>query len=326
MNRLAVLAFGGAGVLMLAACGPGGFATSPANSPVAGTEPGLSTYLCPGVTSDTLLQWRDSDGSLSGTYESAQLSGQAPQEQVSSDSGELSGSLDGTAITLNIGVSQPLYGTLSGSRLTLNVPRSDGTLQADTCSQASLNDWNKTVVSLNSQASGENNPANQQAAQQQLASAVSSLESDSMTLNNDTSLSGALTKMKHDYGQEQSAWQTVQSASCQNVSYDAGAVSYDAGAVNFDLGTLNYDVTSLRNRDIQAVKYDLSNVSLDLSGLQNLGMTPDTDSSSAVAAGNRALTSAANAISWADGQGSTINNEAKQLATTAQNYASAHSC
>ena len=38
------------------------------------------------------------------------------------------------------------------------------------------------------------------------------------------------------------------------------------------------------------------------------------------------VTSPASAISWADRQGSIINNEAKQLATTAQNYACAHSC
>jgi hypothetical protein len=46
---------------------------------------------------------------------------------------------------------------------------------------------------------------------------------------------------------------------------------------------------------------------------------PGTDSSGAVAAGNQALTTAANAISWAQGQGNTINGEAQQLATTAQN-------
>ena len=51
---------------------------------------------------------------------------------------------------------------------------------------------------------------------------------------------------------------------------------------------------------------------------------PGTDSSSAVAAGNQALANAANAISWAQGQGKIIDGEAQQLAATAQNYANSH--
>jgi hypothetical protein len=63
-------------------------------------------------------------------------------------------------------------------------------------------------------------------------------------------------------------------------------------------------------------------VASDLSTLRDLGAPPGTTSSAAVAAGNKALTSAANAISWANGQGQKINAEAQALATTAQNYAS----
>lgn len=62
----------------------------------------------------------------------------------------------------------------------------------------------------------------------------------------------------------------------------------------------------------------------DLCALQSLGATPDTDPSAAIAAGNKALTNTANAISWAQDQGNTINGEARQPATAAQNYATAH--
>jgi conjugal transfer/entry exclusion protein len=62
----------------------------------------------------------------------------------------------------------------------------------------------------------------------------------------------------------------------------------------------------------------------DLGTLQNLGAAPGTDSSSAVAAGNKALSNAAGAISWANQQGNAINNQAQQLATTATNYANSH--
>jgi hypothetical protein len=335
MVRLVVSAAIGALLLLTGCASTTSHPPDSPSSPVAGAEPGVTTYLCSGSTNDTLLQWRDSTGGLSGTYESAQLSGQAPSEQVNSSSGELSGTLNGTAITLSIGLSQSLYGTLSNGQLTLNVPQSDGTIRAGTCNQSSLSDWNKAVTSLSSQASSDNDTANQQAAQQQhdqqvsqaqrsLAGEVSSLESDSTTLNNDNSLADTVSQMKSDYGQEQSEWQTVQSDSCQNKSYDAGTVGYDAGTVNYDLGTLNYDVTSLQDGGIQTVRDDLSKVSSDISTIQNLGATPATNSSPAVAAGNKALTSAASAISWADGQGKTINGEAQALATTAQNYASSH--
>ncbi len=64
-------------------------------------------------------------------------------------------------------MSQPLYGTLSNGQLTLSVPQSDGTIQAGTCNQASLSDWNRAVATLNGQVNSDYNTANQQLAQQQ---------------------------------------------------------------------------------------------------------------------------------------------------------------
>jgi hypothetical protein len=45
-------------------------------SPAA--EPGLTTFICAGSTSATLLQWTDSNDDLSGTYEYSSIGGQAP--------------------------------------------------------------------------------------------------------------------------------------------------------------------------------------------------------------------------------------------------------
>ena len=103
-------------------------ATSSATSPVAGAEPGVTTYLCSGTGLDDLLQWRNSNGDLSGTYEEAQLSETAPSEQVSSNSGSLRGTLNGNQLTLSIGSSQDLYRPVSGGQLSLNVPQSDGSI------------------------------------------------------------------------------------------------------------------------------------------------------------------------------------------------------
>jgi hypothetical protein len=163
-------------------------------------------------------------------------------------------------------------------------------------------------------------------AQSSLANDVSSLSSDTATLNNDTSLAQGVSQMKQDYAQEQSDWQTEQNTACSTdeVGADADTVGADADSVGADLDDLNADVTDLQDGGISSVQTDLSNVASDLSTLQGLGAAPGTPSSAAVAAGHKALTSAASAISWANGQGQKINTEAQALATTAQNYASSH--
>ena len=51
---------------------------------------GMTVFICQGTTNATLLQWQDSNGYLSGSYGYSSISGQAPQEQVSANSGDLS--------------------------------------------------------------------------------------------------------------------------------------------------------------------------------------------------------------------------------------------
>jgi hypothetical protein len=173
-----------------------------------------------------------------------------------------------------------------------------------------------TVVPMQNGVANTHNHDVQQA-QQSLASDLSAQVSDAATLNNDTSLSQAVGDMQKDYEQERSDWQTEQNTACST-----DEVGGDADTVGGDLDDLNGDVTDLQDGDIKSVQTDLSNVASDLSTLRGLGAPPGTPSSAAVAAGNKALTSAANAISWANGQGQKMNAEAQALATTAQNYAS----
>jgi hypothetical protein len=304
-------------------------------------EPGVATYLCSGSTSDMLLQWRDDSAGLSGTYQRADLSGQVPSEAVSSDSGELSGTLDATAITLSIGLSQPLYGSFSGSRLTVNFPQQDGTIQAATCTQASIADWNNMVDALNGKAGSDNSTAVQQQAQassaaarqqavsnaqQSLTNDVSALEQDSATMNNDASLASDISSMKQDYQTGQNDWSTEQSDSCSNVSGDASTVGGDASTVGGDLSTLQGDMQTLQSGDLQTVKNDLGNVQNDLTTLNGLGVAPGVNAAPATAGGNQALKNAAKAIAWANQNGTSINSNAQALANTAQNYANRHQC
>jgi hypothetical protein len=325
-------------VLLVAGCGgiiPVGHSSATHS---AGAEPGVDSYLCSGTTSDELLQWRDSGGYLSGTYQYANLSGQAPSEQVSSNSGNLTGTLNGTAITMSIGLSQDLYGTLSGGQLTLNVPQQNGTIQAVTCSQASIDDWNKAVGALNSQAGSDNQQANQAQAQashdqavsnaqSSLSRDVTSVQNDASSLENDNTLAGDVNTMKQDYQNEQNDWQTEQKdAGTCGVSGDAGAISGDASAIGGDQSALQSDIGSLQSNGMASVKTDISTINSDMSAIRNLGATPDTDPSSAIAAGHKALTDSQNAIDWATNQGNQIAAAANSLSNTAQSYANSHGC
>jgi hypothetical protein len=92
------------------------------------------------------------------------------------------------------------------------------------------------------------------------------------------------------------------------------------------IGTLQTDIQSLQSGDIQSVQTDLSHVQTDLSTLSGLGATPDTNASPAIATGNQALKSAANAIIWANQNGNSIDSQAHALATTADSFANSHGC
>jgi hypothetical protein len=314
-------------------------ATPAAATPAA--EPGVKSYLCAFTDGNMLLQWNSANGYLSGTYQDAAISGTAPQEQVNTNQGDLGGTTSGSGgITLNIGTAT-WYGTIGGSSVTLNVPQNDGSIQPVTCNQAGVSDWNSAVTQLRSQVTTDNNTTLQAQAsesasaaqaqqvsnaQQALASDVSSLQSDTSSLNTDTSLAGDVNQMKQDYGQEQSDWKTEQSDDCSSVIGDADTVGGDADTVGGDLDTLNGDINTLQSGGIQSVQTDLSDVQTDLSNLQSLGVAPAMSSATASASGKQALTNAANAISWAQGQAKTINGEAQALATTAQNWANQHGC
>lgn len=343
-----ISAFGVAGCSHAITVTPSSAVTKAVATPAAAipaAEPGVTSYLCAFSDGDMLLQWNSANGDLSGTYQDAAISGTAPQEQVNTSQGDLSGTTSGSGgITVNIGTAT-WYGAINGSAVTLNVPQNDGSIQPVTCNQASVSGWNSAVAQLSGEVTTDNNTAQQvqasqsaaaaQAqqvsnAQQSLASDVSALQSDTSTLNTDTSLAGDVNQMKQDYQTEQNDYQTEQTdyqeGGCTQEGGDAGTVGADAGTVGADLGSLQADVSSLQVGDIQSVQTDLSNVKADLSTLQGLGVTPAVSSATAIADGNQALTNAANAISWAQGQGKTINSEAQALATTAQSWANQHGC
>ena len=118
---------------------------------------GRSTYLCPGSRTGELLQWRDKDGKLSGTFKDIWMDGHAPTEGITTISSGLSGTLNGTAITLNIGFPHPLHARLDGGHFSLNIPQPNGKAETVTCRPASMADWNKKVAALYDKLNEENN-------------------------------------------------------------------------------------------------------------------------------------------------------------------------
>jgi len=161
VNRIISGTLAGACVL-LAGCSspPAGHIAGSASS--AAARPGESTYLCPGIAGGELLEWREHDGDLRGTFHYMWLSGQAPSEGITSLSGDLTGTLRGTAITLHAGFSHPLRASLKGGLFSLNIPDPDGATETVTCRRASMADWNKEVAALNNKLNADNNlPASQ---------------------------------------------------------------------------------------------------------------------------------------------------------------------
>jgi hypothetical protein len=296
--RLAILA---AGTAALTACGGVAGVVYGHSSATAAAEPGVDTYLCQGSTEDDLLQWRDSGGYLSGTYQQAQIAGQAPSEQVSSSTGSLSGTLNGTAITLDINGPQDLYGTLSGGQLSLNVPQSGGSIQTATCGQSSVDDWNKAVSALNGQAASDNQAANQAQASasqaQAQAAQESSAQGDVSMLRQDTSLSGDVSQIAGDVkstdGDVAQTRADAANGNGDNCTNASSTVYNDAASTVYnDVLSTAYNDVLRAGDDISTLRKDISTVQGDQSALANAGLPGTPGADAAVSAAQAAISSA----------------------------------
>lgn len=276
------------------------------SAPVAtpAEEPGMTIFICSGPSSASLLQWQDDNGYLSGSYEYSSISGQAPQEQVTSDQGDLTGTLNGNAISLTIGLQEPLYGTLDAGQLTLNIPQADGSFQAGTCNSGSLSGWNSAVAALDSQIGSDNNTALQQQAQASQASANAAAEQqaqsdlstlEGFSLSPDLSkLAGDLTQTSNDLAAEKTAAAAGPNADggdcynlTSNVDYDAQSnVAYDAQS---DFG---YDLQQNLVPDISSERQDISAFQTDLSNLQDMGLPAPSGAQAAITAAQNEIASA----------------------------------
>jgi hypothetical protein len=296
----------------------------------AAASPQLLSFLCwngPGDTSATLLQWQ-SGSVVSGTYRNASLGDTAPDEQVSTNSGALTGTVSGSSASLDLGGSGQMYGTL-GSNLVLNVPQQDGTIQPVTCKPGTAAGWNQALTVLGRQVTSDNAAAAAQQqeqntnaqitqADQQLTSDITTLTQDATALNTDTTLADDIQQMQTDVATEQSDYQTELTDSCLDKGGDADTVGGDADAVGGDLDGLNGDISGLQASDVSS---DLSAVQSDVATISNLGSVPNPDPSAAIKVGKKALKNLVAAIAWATSKGNSLNSQAQQISNQAQSAA-----
>jgi hypothetical protein len=302
-------------------------------SATAGSGGGLESFLCwngPGDTGAALLQWT-AGATVNGTYHEASLTGTAPNEQTSTGSSALTGTINGTDASFDFGGSGQIYGKLT-TDLVLNVPQQDGTIRPETCKPGSTGAWNRAIADLRTTAASNNQAAlqqqQQQQQQQQISQAQSSLASDVATLTQDASaqqrdktLADDIQAMSDDLATEEQDYATEQSDSCLNKGGDAGVVDGDAGVVDGDLGSLQGDISALRSGAMQSIRGDLAAVNSDVNTLQSLGAVPAIDPSVAIALGKKTLSDSRKAITWALQQGQTLDSQAHQISHQADSLA-----
>ncbi|MCB2177819.1 MAG: hypothetical protein KQH57_18570 [Actinomycetales bacterium] len=243
-------------VLLCAALATAGCAGSSGN--------GQATFICPGSDNASLLQWNDLDGQLSGSYTYAELAGSAGNAAVSSDSATLTGTRDGSAITLAINVlfgSQPVSGSVNGDTLTLNVPQSDGSVQAGTCRAGSLEKWNQLIGTLGARADSSNAAHAQQQAAASAAAADAKTQEDAqraLAAVLDFSLDDSLEDLAADVAEADSDLAQGKADAALGAMSDGYSCYNLSGTVAYDItGTLEYTVNSSFAYDLDGLLSDI---------------------------------------------------------------------
>ena len=166
--------------------------------------------------------------------------------------------------------------------------------------------------------------ASQQAAQkrdqqisglrQRLTGDISKLAHDTAAVQSNTSLAADVQKMRGDLANEQGEYVTVQHDSCTVRAGDVDRVQGGSDMVDGDADTAQGDISSLQANPVSG---DVSAVRAVVRELRNLGASPATKPSAAVAAGNKALKDLDGAIASARQQSSGLDGTADQLAQEA---------
>lgn len=301
------------------------------------------------------------------TVSSGQVSGQEQEEyvtnsmppQLQQDSSTVSGTFNGTQVTLTFSVYgfpvRTYAGTYGSDSLTLTVPDQSGNLQSITYRPASPDDYNNAVQqfqqSVNQAIQAYNDAmatATASAYQQQMADATASAIADDQQrlvydlsniggainqLTSDAGFSSVINSYSSDLSSMQKDYSTEQSDASQGCS-NLTTVYGDLNRVYGDNNSIYGDDNSFSSQS-SSVQNDISSVQDYVSKIQqhwgDLGQQPfsgvsASDVSNAVQSGNTTIAQATKSMNDAQSKASGYDSQAKQIVQQAQALSDGMNC
>jgi hypothetical protein len=219
----------------------------------------------------SLVQYQpDSSGSgISGTLTAVTITGTAPNESVPVNSAPFTGTINGSAVTLNLagflGATAPVYDTLNGGSLTISALNSGtGSIGAGTFQSSVTSSYNAAVAALHSTVGKDHVAAvaaRQQAQHQQAnAQAALTVHNDLSTLQSAVNFASDLSSLSNDVNQTNTDLGKVKSGAAAGPNADGGYCYNLTGNVHYDvIGVVDYDITGPFSHDLNTLTTGMGN-------------------------------------------------------------------
>jgi hypothetical protein len=274
-----------------------------------GGSSGPQTYLAHGASDVVLVQWQpgSSGSGIQGTITADTISGTPPSESVSVNSAPFTGTINGSAVTLDINGgflvgTKTLNATLDGSTLTIGTLSSGGTIQESSLQQSDTSAYNQDVAALHKSVSQANTQAlaaqQAQAQQQANTQAEQTAQNDLSTLGGADSFRRDLNALSSDVSQTNSDLAAEKTAAAKGPNADGGGcynleenVDYDATEnVDYDAtDDLGYDLQENLKPDISTVRSDIATLKTDLVTLNAAALPAPAGAAAAITAAHQAI-------------------------------------
>ena len=274
---------------------------------LASRSPGPSSFLASNSAQVEFIQWQPAaSGGIQGTIASDQVSGTAPDETVSVQSVQFTGTVNGSSVTMNIdggflvGI-RTLNATLNGGTLSLSFVGSSGSIQTSTFVQSGISAYNLAVAALHKQVSHANVLAAQEQAraqqQQQDNQDLQTAQQDLATVQGVSfasdlnALAGDVKQTNSDLAGEQkdaAAGPNADGGGCYNLQQN---VEYDAQQnVDYDLQqNVGYDLQQNLLADIRSARQDVATLEGDLQALSGDGVAAPAGVAAAISSVDSAI-------------------------------------
>lgn len=128
------------------------------------------------------IQWTDNHGVLDGTAQVVLTQGTPPDASTTNKTLSVSGTINGTALSVSFDSTPDTFGTIRGDTFTLEFPQSTGGLVATTFHATDTATFNAAVAKLQAQVSRTNEAVT---AAQDRANSEQAIDSDAQTVASD---------------------------------------------------------------------------------------------------------------------------------------------